>query len=59
MADSAGKIIRADMSSEPTRFMANTITTAIVMAISKLYKSAFVPTAFAKFSSKVTAKILL
>lgn len=39
MADSAGKTTRADMSSEPTRFIASTITTAIVMAISTLYKS--------------------
>ena len=59
MADSAGKITSAEISSEPTRFIASTITTAMMMAISRLYRSAFVPTALAKFSSKVTAKILL
>ena len=59
IADSAGKITNADMSSEPTRFIASTIITAITMDISRLYRSAFVPIAFEKLSSKVTAKILL
>ena len=59
MADKAGKITSAEISSDPTRFMARTIITAIITAIRRLYKSALVPTAFAKFSSKVTAKILL
>ena len=59
MADSAGKTTSAEISSEPTRFIASTMTTAVVMAISRLYASALVPTALAKFSSKVTAKILL
>lgn len=57
--DSAGKIISADTSSEPTRFMASTITTAIITAMRKLYSFALVPVATAKFSSNVTAKILL
>ena len=59
MADSAGKITSAEISSEPTRFIASTMTTATMTAISRLYRSAFVPTALAKSSSKVTAKILL
>ena len=37
MADIAGKMINAHISSEPTRFMAKTITTAITTASSKLY----------------------
>jgi hypothetical protein len=59
IADSDGKIMRADIKSEPTNFIARTIITAIVIAIIRLYAFAFVPTAFAKFSSKVTANILL
>lgn len=59
IADSAGKIISADTKSAPTRFIAKTIITAIITAIKKLNFSTFVPTAFAKVSSKVTAKILL
>ena len=34
--ESAGKMIRAEIRSEPTRFMASTITTAITTAIRKL-----------------------
>ena len=56
---SAGKIISAEMRSEPTRFIARTIMIAVMTAMSRLYKSAFAPVAFAKVSSKVTAKILL
>lgn len=59
IADSAGKITSADMSSEPTRFMASTIITAVITAMIRLYAPAFVPVAFAKFSSNVTVKILL
>ena len=47
----AGKIIRLDMSREPIIF----IPTVMVRAV----RNAFVPVAFAKLSSKVTAKILL
>lgn len=54
-----GKIINADISSDPTRFMPSTTITAITTEINKLYSSVFVPVAFAKFSSNVTAKILL
>ena len=57
--DSAGKIISADTSSEPTRFIASTITTAIITAVRKLFSFARVPVATAKFSSKVTENILL
>ena len=59
IADSAGKIISADMSSEPTNFMAMTMMTAMTMAMRRLYISARTPVAFAKLSSKVTANILL
>lgn len=59
MDDRAGNIIKADIRSEPTRFIASTIITAVITAISRLYLSAFMPLAFAKLSSKVTANILL
>ena len=36
MAESAGKITRAEISSEPTRFMAKTMMTAMITAINKL-----------------------
>ena len=36
IAESAGKIIRAEISSEPTRFIARTIITAITVAMSRL-----------------------
>ena len=36
IADSAGKITSADIRSEPTRFIPNTIITAIITAINKL-----------------------
>jgi len=59
MLESAGKITSAEISREPTRFIARTIITAIITAIKKLYNLTFVPADIAKFSSKVTAKILL
>lgn len=59
IAERAGNMIRADIKSEPTRFMASTIITAITTAIIRLYTFALVPTAFAKFSSNVTENILL
>jgi hypothetical protein len=59
IAERAGKITSAEISSEPTKFMASTIITAVIVAISKLYNPTLVPTAFAKSSSKVTANILL
>ena len=57
--ESAGNITNADMRREPTRFIASTMMTAIMTAIRRLYLFAFVPDALAKFSSKVTANILL
>ena len=36
IADNAGKIINAEINNEPTRFIPNTITTAIITAIIKL-----------------------
>ena len=59
IAVNAGKIISAEISSEPTRFIARTITVAMIPEIKKLYLFTFVPAAFAKSSSNVTAKILL
>ena len=59
IADSAGKITSAEIRSEPTRFIASTMITAITTAINRLYALALVPVALAKFSSNVTAKILL
>ena len=36
MDERAGKMIRAEIKREPTRFMARTITMAIIMAIKRL-----------------------
>ena len=43
IAEIAGNIISADISSDPTRFMAITITTAVITAMSILYASVFTP----------------
>ena len=59
IADNAGKITSAEIRSEPTRFIASTMITAITTAISRLQAFALVPVALAKFSSNVTEKILL
>lgn len=59
IADNAGKITKAEISREPTKFIAKTMIIAVIIAINKLYIFAFVPVAFVKFSSKVTEKILL
>lgn len=59
IADNAGKIISAEISREPTRFIASTIISAVTTAISRLYRFEFVPVADEKFSSNVTANILL
>ena len=59
IADSAGKMINAEVRSAPTRFMARTMMTAVMTAMNRLYRDASIPVAVAKFSSKVTAKILL
>ena len=58
IAESAGKMINAVISKDPTRRIARTITTAVTVAISKLYSPAETPEALTKVSSKVTAKIL-
>ena len=58
IAERAGKMISAEIRSAPTRFIASTITTAVITAIRVLIAFVFVPVADAKFSSKVTAKIL-
>ena len=36
IAERAGKIISAEINSEPTRFIANTMTTAVITAMSRL-----------------------
>ena len=59
IADRAGKMTSADTRSEPTRFIARTMITAITVAIRRFSRLVFVPTAFAKLSSNVTAKNLL
>ena len=56
IAERAGKITRADTRSDPTRFIARTMITAITVAMRRFRRFAFVPTALAKFSSNVTAK---
>ena len=48
MADNAGKMTKAEIRSDPTRFMARTIITAITIAISRLYAFAIVPVAVEK-----------
>ena len=45
MAESDGKIIRADVSRDPTRFIARTMITDVIMAIIRLYALALVPVA--------------
>ena len=59
IAESAGNITSADIRRDPTRFIAKTMITAIMMAIIRLYVSALVPADLEKSSSNVTAKILL
>jgi len=59
IADSVGKTISAEMSSEPTSFIDTTIITALITAITILYPSAPIAVAFEKLLSKVTEKILL
>ena len=59
IAESAGKITSAEISKDPTSFIASTIITAVITAISRLYVPALTPVARAKLSSKVTANILL
>lgn len=58
MALNAGKIIKAEISNEPTRFIAKTMMTAVTTAINKLYKFVLTPVALANDSSNVTANNL-
>lgn len=57
--DKAGNTTSALISKDPTRFIATTITAAIVIAINKLYNSTLIPVAFANVSSNVIENILL
>ncbi len=57
--ETAGKIISAEISSVPTRFIARTIIVAMTAAITMFISLVFVPPAKEKSSSKVTAKIRL
>lgn len=59
IADNDGKIINAEIKSEPTKFIAKTMIMAIITAMKRLYFPAFIPVAVANSSSNVTAKILL
>ena len=59
IAEIEGKIINADIKSEPTRFIAKTIIIAITEAITIFSKRVWVPQAKAKSESNVIAKILL
>ena len=58
IALNAGKIIKAEIRSEPTRFIAKTMITAVTTAINKLYKFVLTPVALANDSSNVTANNL-
>ena len=59
IAEITGNIIKADIRSEPTRFIASTITIAVIVATSKFITFAFTPVATANVSSKVIENILL
>lgn len=59
IADNAGNITSAEISSDPTRFIAITITTAIKTASNVLYRFVFIPVALANVSSNVIENILL
>ena len=59
IAETEGKMIRAEIKREPTRFIASTMITAMTAASMTFKKRVFVPHANAKSSSKVMAKILL
>ena len=59
IADNAGNMTNAEIKSAPTRFIARTITTAIMIARIRLYIFALVPVAVEKSSSNVTENTLL
>ena len=54
IADKAGKIIKAEIKSVPTNFIATTMIKAVIIAIKSWYVLTFTPVAFAKSSSNVT-----
>ena len=55
----AGKTIRLEIIIAPISLMPITTVSAVKIAISALYAFVFIPAAFAKGSSNVTANILL
>ena len=59
MDANAGNTTSAEIRSEPTKFIANTTIIAMIIAIKRLYFCVSIPVALAKFSSNVTANILL
>ena len=59
IADTAGKMMSAEMRSVPTRFIASTMVIAITAAIAMLYIRVFIPEARAKSPSNVIAKMRL
>ena len=59
IAVNGGKTIKLVISNAPIKRIPTTITNAVKNAITILKPSVLVPVALAKFSSKVTAKILL
>ena len=59
MAETAGKIIRAETRSAPTRLMERTITTAMIIAKAVSYIAVGVPDARENSSSNVMENILL
>lgn len=58
IAETAGNTISADVSNEPARFIARTIITAHITAISILKTPTLMPVDAAKLSLKVMANIL-
>lgn len=57
IADNAGNMISAEISSDPTRFMARTIVIAVTIASKVLYSPVFTPDALENGSSNVIANI--
>ena len=48
IAERAGNMISADINKEPTRFIASTMITAVIIAIKRLYREVFIPIVAAK-----------
>ena len=59
IAERAGNTIKLEIIIAPIKRIPITIVSAVKIAIKALYKLVFTPEAVAKFSSKVTRKILL